>query len=333
MKVDKVGIRDVARNAGVSLGTVSNVMNHPDQVSPQNRAKVFQTMKLLNYIPSKAAGQLRGQKSGLVGVMVPDIGNLYWASVIRGVENVCDSAGLGMIVSSSHQDNKRQIEAFDNLMSYGVDGLIVAPINIFADELQTFRSRFGIVSIGKSPVVPYVGNNGEEGMYLATKYLIGLGHRHFGFINGKVGVSWCAARRRGVLKALHEMGLSAKDSLKTATVEDLTVVEGEKGAETILRRCPGVTALICSNDMLALGAILEVKKTGRRIPEDLSIVGYDDVEFAEALNPSLTTVRQPSYELGESAARLLIGDHAEEVRKKEWPVSLIVRNSTGPVSS
>lgn len=329
METNKVGVRDVAKKAGVSLGTVSNVLNRPDQVSPKIRSKVQRTMESMNFIPSRAAGQLRSQRSKLIGAVVPDVGNLYWASVLRGIEKVCDHEGIGMIVSSIHQDRDRQRRVFNELMSQGVDGLIAAPIDVLSTDLSSFRSPLGIVSIGESPVVPHVGSNGLEGMYYAAKYLISLGHKNIGLVNGKSFVSWCSSRRKGVIKAMKECSIEPKTYLHEVTIDDLTVDEGKKAAAQLLEQERTVTALICANDMVALGALLKVKELGYRVPSDLSIVGYDDVDFASALSPGLTTVRQPSYELGVQAAHSLINGVYDEMTLTE--VKLIIRSSTGPV--
>lgn len=331
MEINKIGVRDVAKKAGVSVGTVSNVLNRPEGVTPKIRNKVLRAMKSLEFIPSRAAGQLRNQKSWLVGVMVPDVGNLYWASVLRGIEKVCDDQEMGMVVSSIHQDPKRERRALHELMSQGVDGLILAPIDGLSEELLSFRSRLGIVSIGESPIVPHVGSNGMEGMYDATLHLLRLGHRHIGLINGKDFVSWCAARRDGVIKAMEEWSIDHHEFLHEFTVDDLTVEEGRRGAQALLKsqKSYSITALMCANDMVALGAVLQAKTAGFRLPRDLSIIGYDDVEFASALFPALTTVRQPSYEFGVQAARLLVTGAVDGATPNA--PQLIVRDSTGSV--
>lgn len=335
METTKVSIRDVAKRAGVSLGTVSNVLNRPEQVSPRSRERVLKAMKQMNYIPSRAASQLRSQRSALVGVAVPDVGNLYWASVVRGIEHVCDEKSMGMIVSSIHQDADRQQRVFTDLMRQGVDGLIIAPVNVLSEDLLEFHSRLGIVSIGESPIVPYVACDAQEGMQRAAEHLLELGHRHIGLINGDDHVSWCAARRSGVIQAMSEQGLSISRYLHEYVVDDLTVQMGRQGTRHVLESHPEVTALVCANDTLALGALLEVKSKGIRIPNDISIVGYDDVEFSAVLSPPLTTVRQVSYELGVHAARLLFAQEQEQEHEFEQPLlpmpQLIIRDSTGPV--
>lgn len=329
MEQEKVSIREVARHAGVSLGTVSNVLNKPSLVSDRSRKKVERAMQQLHYIPSRAAGQLRSQKSSLVGVAVPDVGNPYWASVVRGIETVCDRNESGIIVSSIHQDPLRQSRVFMELMRQGVDGLIVAPIDTFSESLQEFRSRLGIVSIGESPLVRSIDTNSKEGMVLVTNYLLDLGHRHIAFINGRKHVSWCQARFDGIIEALRKRNLDPTNHLFEYTVDDLTTTYGREGARKIINAHPEVTAIICANDSVALGALLELKEAKLNIPQDISVVGYDDVEFAAALSPSLTTVRQQSYEIGVKAAQMLFDtEELMDLEDLPFPPQLVIRDST-----
>ena len=323
----KIGIRDVAKRAGVSLGTVSNVLNRPDYVSEKNLKKVRAAMDSLGFIPS-----------GLIGAIVPDVGNPYWASVLLGIEQVCDEHHMRMIVSSTRQSREKEKEALRMLMHQGVDGLIIAPINVRCEELTAFRSRLGIVSIGETPMTRYVGSNGLEGMFLATRKLLELGHRHIALINGKDFVSWCMARKVGVEKALREFGCDPSVYLHEYVVDDMTTHEGYMMANRIFsdgkaEGSENITAVICANDVLALGVMLSCKEHAVSIPEDLSVIGYDDVDFAPALSPSLTTVHQESYEIGKSAAMLLItGESAVDDRHLS-EVRLVVRQSIGPVPS
>jgi len=295
-----VGVRDVAALAGVSLGTVSNVMNNPDRVGPEIRARVEAAMAELGFVPSRAAGQLRSRRSELVGVVVPDVGNPYWASVLRGIESVIEQHGLALVVGSTHQETTSQ----------GVDGLILAPITADSADWEPFVSRrFGVVALersGAGPSVPSVGLDNVEGGRLAVTHLLEQGHRRIAFINGPGTVPWCAERREGVLSGLREHGLAIRDALVEVEVPDLTVAEGFQAVETLLAMHGAQTAIMCANDMLALGALLALRQRHIDVPTGMALVGYDDVEFAAALAPPLTTVRQPSFEMGAAAARLLL---------------------------
>ena len=331
-----VGVRDVAALASVSLGTVSNVMNNPDRVGPEIRARVEAAMAELGFVPSRAAGQLRSRRSELVGVVVPDVGNPYWASVLRGIESVIEQHGLALVVGSTHQEETRQRRLLKGLESQGVDGLILAPITTdSADWAPLVSRRFGVVALersGAGPSVPSVGLDNVEGGRLAVTHLLEQGHRRIAFINGPGTVPWCAERREGVVSGLRKQGLAVRDALVEVEVPDLTVAEGFQAVETLLAMHGGQTAIMCANDMLALGALLALRQRHIEVPTGMALVGYDDVEFAAALAPPLTTVRQPSFEMGAAAARLLLEpDRQSSGRHVQFVPELVPRESSAAV--
>mgnify|MGYP001401800468 CR=1 FL=1 len=327
-----VGVREVAARAGVSLGTVSNVLNNPDRVGPETRERVEAAMRALGFVPSRAAGQLRSRRSELIGVVVPDVGNPFWASVLRGVETVADAADLTMVVGSTHQDPDRQRHLLRVLESQGVDGLVIAPIVDRAEDWASFGARrFGVVTLERqdpSSSGAWVSLDNVMGARLAMSHLLERGHRKIALVNGPTSVSWCAERRAGVVRALADLDLDPADVLVEVEVRDLTVDEGGVAVAPLLD-ARSVTAVMCVNDMLALGALLAMQQRGLRVPDDIALMGYDDTDFAPALNPPLTTVRQPSYEMGVAAARLLLrADQREPGEHVEFEPLLVVRDST-----
>lgn len=325
-----VGVRDVAAVAGVSVGTVSNVLNNPERVGRRTRERVEETMRSLGFVGSRAAGQLRSQVSKLIGVVVPDVGNPYWASVLRGVETVADRHRLTLVVGSTHQDPERQRRLLRALESQGVDGLIVAPIVDRTADWRSFEARrFGVVTLERQkPGSPdaWVSLDDVEGARLAMDHIVELGHRRVALVNGPSRVSWCAERRKGAVAAVRNRGLDPADVIVDIVVDDLTVAEGRAAVGQLLDS-GDVSAVMCVNDMLALGVLLATRERGLRVPEDIALVGYDDADFAQALMPPLTTVRQPSFEMGVAAATLLLGargpgDHIE------FEPRLVIRAST-----
>ena len=330
-----VGVRQVAAAAGVSTGTVSNVLNRPETVSEQTRLRVQGAIDALGFVPSIAAGQLRGHRSKQIGVVVPDVGNPYWASVLRGVESIIEAEGLSMLVSSTHQDRKRQRSILRAHRSQGVDGLIHVPISESAMEWQEFeRCTYGIVTIKPAEQGTdraAVGSDDVTGARLAMEHLLELGHRSICFINGPHFVPWCANRLEGVRRAIEARGLRPSKVLKEISVADLTVAGGKIAAKRILAEGEA-TAVLCANDVTALGVILACDEARVTIPQDLSVVGYDDVDFAPALRPSLTTVHQPSFEIGVAAACRLLG-RAYEVDATMLAPKLVARDSTGVPTS
>ena len=332
-----VGVRDVAAMAGVSIGTVSNVMNNPDRVGAEMRDRVQDAMRALGFVPSRAAGQLRSRRSRLIGVVVPDVGNPFWASVLRGVETVADDAQLTMVVGSTHQDPDRQLQLLRALESQGVDGLMIAPVVDRASDWAVFEDRrFGVVTLERQATGSsggWVSLDNVEGARLAMGHLLDQGHRRIALVNGPLSVSWCAERREGAVLALAERGLDDAEVLMDVVVRDLTVAEGTTAMSALLD-APGVSAVMCVNDMLALGALLAMQERGTRVPEDIALVGYDDADFSRALNPSLTTVRQPSFDMGVAAARLLLrADGRPAGEHVAFEPRLVVRASSTRVST
>lgn len=310
-----IGVRDVAAAAGVSIGTVSNVLNNPDRVVLETRDRVEAAMQSLGFVPSRAAGQLRSRRSELIGVVIPDVGNPFWASVLRGIETVTDGAGLTMVVGSTHQDPARQGHLLRVLESQGVDGLVIAPITDRGHDWAAFEHRrFGVVTLESqvSSSGASVRLDNVEGARLALGHLLDQGHRRIALVNGPSSVSWCAERREGAVRAAVERDLDPDGVLVDVIVDDLTVEQGAAAVRPLLNNGQvlsgdrPVTAVMCANDLLALGSLLAMQEQGIRVPDDVALVGYDDDDFAPALNPPLTTVRQPGFEMGVAAARLLV---------------------------
>lgn len=327
-----VGVRAVAARARVSIGTVSNVLNQPDRVRPEIRARVEAAMSELGFVPSRAAGQLRSRRSAMIGVVVPDVGNPYWASVLRGIESVIERSGFALVVGSTHQDSDRQRRLLHGLESQGVDGLILAPILARPADWERFTTRhYGVVTLdwrqGQADVSSVTLDN-VAGARLAVRHLLDRGHRRMAFVNGPLSVSWCAERADGVAAGLRERGIEPRDALVPVEVADLTVDEGITAVESLLAAGTDATAIICANDMLALGAVRALRAHGRAIPGEFALVGYDDVDFAAALAPPLTTVRQPSFDVGVAAAELLLTEDRVLGQHVVFEPELVVREST-----
>ncbi len=304
------GVREVAALANVSLGTVSNVLNNRRRVNPETRARVQAAMSELGFVGSRAAGQLRSRRSALIGVVVPDVGNPYWASVLRGIETVVEREGLALVVGSTHQDPARQDRLLRGLESQGVDGLILAPIVANSEDWQTFAfRRYGLVALESrrsNLAVASVGLDDVQGARLAVTHLLSRGHRRIVFVNGPRSVPWCAERHEGVLAGLADHALTSDEVLLELEVGDMTADEGREAVAGLLTEGTDATAIMCANDMLALGALQELRSRGFVVPADFAVIGYDDVDFAAALAPPLTSVRQPSFEMGVAAATLLL---------------------------
>lgn len=327
------GLRDVAALAGVSMGTVSNVLNRPDTVKPKNRRKVEEAIAQLNFVGSYAAVQLRYGKSQLIGVVLPDVGNPFWGNVLRGIESVADEAEVFPVVSSTRQDTRRESYALASFLSRKVDGLLLAPVTDEAKHLDAFLARdIRVVTferrVGHSDV-PTVHGNNEEGGDMAAEHLLALGHRRIVLVNGPESVSWSGERRLGAQRAIRRNGLDPAEALLEVEVSDLTAEYGENAVGRVLELIPDGGAIMCGNDLVALGVLRGLIAHKRLVPQEYSLIGYDDVEFAAVLSPPLTTMRQPSFDMGVTAARILL-DPGEARNDVAFPPELVVRGSTAP---
>lgn len=328
-------MREVARLAGVSVGTVSNVLNNPDRVAKATLERVEKAIQEVGFVPNSAAGQLRSRKSSMVGVVVPDVGNPYWASVLRGIERVLESQNLTMVVGSTRQDPQRQKQIISALLSQQVDGMIIAPVTRARPSMPGVENRrFGAVVLdqdGRDSKFAQVSVDDVRGGELAAGHLLACGHKNVAFINGPKRVSWCNARSVGVQAAVADAAMlsgQAPATVLEVEVPDLTVEEGERAVRELIESGAPFSAVICANDMLALGALTALKAHGLNVPGDVAIVGYDDVDFARALEPALTTIRQPSFEIGEAAARLLLDGEQTSAETVRFTPELVIRDST-----
>ncbi len=329
-------IRDVAEMAEVSLGTASNVLNNPELVAPSTRARVIKAIKGTEFVRSTAAHQLRVGKSRTVGVVLLDIANPFFAEMVRGAEHVLRDEGYVLMVCSSDESGERERCYLRVLEEHRVDGLLIAPVEAALDNVEAIAKR-GIptVLLGRDP-----GSTGlcsvtlddVKGGDLAVTHLFGLGHEVIGFVNGPLTIRQCADRRDGARQAFRRASRSGHKQLREVAVNALSVEHGEKAVEELLALEPRPTAVMCANDLLALGVLRGLVAAGARVPHDMALVGYDDVTFASLLSPPLTSVRQPKYEVGASAAELLLeeaSDHSVHThRSLRFEPELIVRAST-----
>lgn len=320
------------------MGTVSNVLNRPERVRPENRRRVEEAIRELNFVGSKTAIQFRSGKSDLVGVVVPDVGNPFWGDVLRGIESVTDekSPEHSLLVVSSRQDSYREKRAITSLLERGVDGLILAPVGNDYTDLDNFTARGKrIVTIDRQldahSIASVVGNDVLGGSIAAT-HLMDRGHRRIVFVNGPQTVAWSRDRWDGAVAAVEKAGRGHQTELTSIEVPDLTAVNGEAAVPEVLKRLPRGGAVLCANDLVALGVLNGLLSAGFDVPHDFSVVGYDDVEFASRLSPSLTTIKQSPFDMGVVAAQLLLEDADGKPRNVVFEPSLVVRGSSAPPS-
>ena len=329
-------MKDVAAAAGVSLGTVSNVLNRPEMVSPTTRAKVEAAMASLGFVRNESARQLRAGSSRIVAYLMLDAGNPFFTDVARGVEEAAQAAGLSVFLCNSNEDAAREADYLDLLEQQRVQGVLITPLDPHSPRLSKLPARGTPVVVVDRSI-----DDGEHcsvavddvlGGEVALAHLIELGHERIAFVGGPNTIGQVTDRRDGARRALEQAGLPA-DSLVDVLTGALTVAEG-RGAGQRLAGLPSdrrPTAAFCANDLLALGLLQQCVSLGLRVPEDLAIVGYDDIEFAAAAAVPLTSVRQPRQLLGRTAAELLLDESSNpdhEHQRVTFTPELVVRTST-----
>jgi LacI family transcriptional regulator len=333
----RVSIREVAARAGVSLGTVSNVLNRPQRVAPETRARVERAVRELGFVPDGSARQLRRGRSHTIGVVVLDVANPFWGEVTRGIESVTSAQEFVLILGSSDESADKEARFLHMLDERRVDGLLIAPVEDDERYLKRIEdSGTPIVlldRISETGTLSSVGVDDVRGGEMAASHLFEQGHEQIAFVNGPVSIRWCADRRRGVLRAAAESGLDPAKAVLEVTTGSLTARAGEEAVEQFLDAAPRPTALVCANDLLALGVLRKLSEQGISVPHDVALVGYDDVDFAAVLSPPLTSVRQPAYEVGRTAAQLLLEElhtpHRRQPRQVLFQPELIARSSSG----
>jgi LacI family transcriptional regulator len=330
------GIRDVAKLAGVSVATVSNVFNRPKIVAPETLRRVREAVDALGYVRNESARQLRMGQSRTIGLIVPDIANPFFTDIARGVEDTTSAAGSLVIVCNSDNDPEKERRYITLLAEQQVQGALTVPVRGARSAAPLLRERnVPVVILDKTDrtgKLCSVAVNDVAGGRLAMSHLLYNGHRRVGFVGAGVDVHQVVDRRDGALQAVTEAGLDPSQLVAFPT-ETLTVEGGTRAARNLLalpaRRRP--TALTCVNDLLALGLMHELLRSGLRVPDDVAIVGYDDIGFAEAAAVPLTSIRQPRHLLGQRAAQLLLDEATNDEHRHESVIfepELIVRASS-----
>jgi LacI family transcriptional regulator len=338
--VKRLTIRDVAERAGVSVGTVSNAFNRPDLVAEDTLARIRETIDEIGFVRNAAARQLRGARSPAIGLVVLDIDNPFFTEVARGVEDAAGEVDHLVILCSSGGQRAREGRQLSLLEEQQVAGVLMTPAGRNPSRLHDEIRRRG------TPIVLLdrrssrrdqcsVAVDDVRGGRLAGQHLMALGHTRVALINGRREIIQCADRRVGFVSALAEAGLKLAAANEIET-DAMTIAAGEQATQQLLagRRRP--SAIFCTNDLMALGAEHAVLASGGQLPDDVAVVGYDDVPFAGMTFVPLTSIRQPAYELGHRAAQLLLEEASGRPHRHEhvtFTPELVVRDSTAGAQS
>ena len=331
-----VTIVDVAREAGVSYTTVSRVLNNKQNVRPETRERVLAAMTRLGYVVDQRARSLAGGRSQVIGLLVHDLGTSYIGEIIRGIDSELASAQYDLLHYTTHRRKTRE-SAYVTMLTRGLaDGLLLVLPRDPGAYLETLREhRFPHVLIdhrGVDEVTPAVAASNRQGAESATKHLITLGHRRIGFVTGAMDQICAQDRLQGYKNALEGHGIRFDPDL--VYEGDFFQPLGYQAADALLSLPDRPTAIFASNDVSAFGVMEAVRDHKLRIPEDVSVVGFDDIPQAAHVHPALTTVRQPLEEMGRVSTRMLLHYIAEPeraVERVELPTELVIRHSCTPL--
>jgi LacI family transcriptional regulator len=331
-------MRDVAERAGVSVGTVSNVLNRPDRVAEATRAQVLAAISELGFVRNSSAAQLRAGTSRSLGLIVLDLANPFFHDVARGVEDVAEAAGYAVILCNSDEQARREDRYLQVLEEQRVRGLLITPVQVGSERLDTLRRR-GTPTVLVDRHDPRanccsVAVDDVAGGELAGACLTGQGHHRIAYLTGPLKIRQCADRLAGLRHAVAAAGADPDEVITVVEVPALNARTGYTAARELFEGTPGrdITAAFCANDLLALGALRAAVSTGRRVPGDIALLGYDDIDFAADAAVPLSSVRQPRLQIGRAAAQLLIEEcdnpethaHQQVMFKPE----LVTREST-----
>ena len=327
-----VTLRKVAERAGVSVNTASRAINNKPDINEETKKRVLQIAKELGYIRNAAAVALRTKKTGTIGVVIADNRNPFYAEVLNGMEEAAREKNYHIILANTQRDYKKEEEAINLLLAKRVDGLLITPVQDKDDDIKNLiDANIPFVVVGRdfeNIEVDAIYNDEVKGGFLATEYLIKKGHKRISLIDGFLYKSPAKGRLEGYKKALNKYRISLDESL--ISVGDINIEDGYERTKQMLEKNLDFTAIFAYNDMMAFGAMQAIKEKGLRIPEDIGLVGYDDIPFSSLISPALTTIRLKKQELGAESVKLLLSrikGSRKKMKKIMLDVELITRGT------
>jgi LacI family transcriptional regulator len=304
----RVTMRDVAEHASVSKATVSHVINETRFVEDATKERVKQAIKELGYRPNVAARSLTTQQSKLIGYIVSDVTNTFFGEIMTGIEDVLISNNYSIMVCNTNEVLEREEYYIDILLKQRIDGIIAAATSQNWGALnEAANLNIPIVLLDRtfdSAISPYVGVNNKQGAYVGTKHLIDCGFTDIGILSGFHRLSTMRERLAGFEMAMNEKGLTVREDWSLAS--SLSIEDGIKAIKKLMALDERPSAVFICNNLLSLGALIGLQELGLKCPDDLAIVAFDDHPWAQVSNPPLTVVRQPTYAIGETAAKKLL---------------------------
>jgi LacI family transcriptional regulator len=323
-----ITIRDVAKEAGVSAATVSRVLNNSGYAHEDTRKAVLDAIQKLNYKPNEVARSLFKQTSKLIGLILPDITNPFFPALARGVEDHLREQGYRLIMGNSDEQLEQEIDYLDTFIQHNVVGIIASVNDAHRDMLQNFK--IPVVMLDRTiENLPAVYADQFDGGKLAAEKILELGSKEITILRGPIEV-----------RPVYERFVSSFQTLRQAGVKinvfdsKLSFQGASKSVKTLFDTYPDTDGILACNDIVAVAAMNEAQRTGRRVPEDVQIIGFDDISICELVYPALSTIRQPAYEMGAKAAEIIIKKVNQEMLPDihcKLPVQFIERESTRKV--
>jgi len=329
-----VSVRDVAALAGVSVGTVSNALNRPHVLAAETLERVHDAIARLGFVRNESARQLRAGSSTTLGLVVLDVTNPFFTDVARGVEDAANDAGLAVILCNSDERADKEANYLNVLEQQRVQGILITPVDVIGERIVQLRERgMPIVLLDRIAAGGdqcSVSVDDVHGGELALNHLLEMGHRRIAYVGGPYTLRQVQDRFTGAQGAV-DRWTRAKAHLVPVTVSGLNTDAGVRAGAEMFGGSSRPTAVFCANDLLALGVLQEAVRHGLRVPQDVAIVGYDDIQFAASASHPLSSVRQPRQLLGRTAAQLLIAERADPDHQHQQVIfepELVVRQSS-----
>lgn len=327
-------MHQVASKAGVSVKTVSRVMNGDPAVKDTTREAVLEAARVLGYRPNAPARTLVTGRSKTLGLLIADIENYFFSGLVRGVQTAAEEKGYSLLLCNTDENPDTEMRSVDLLLGHVVDGLVLASSRLQDEQVSRVADSVGVVLINRFHQDSRVLTTSidADAVHLAAEHLVGLGHRAIGYIGGPIRSRAAWSREEGCRRvlAVHEI-----DEPLVASGFPVSIEGGYSAMNWLLDVNPDITGVVAYNDMLAIGAMRAAQARGLRIPDDISIAGFDDIHFSVHANPPLTTVSVPIHRLGYDAAMLLIDAVESEddsiATRSTVQCHLVTRGSTGPV--
>jgi LacI family transcriptional regulator len=332
-----VSIKDVAAKAGVSLGTVSNVCNKPEMVAPATLKKVQKVIAELGFVPNASARTLRAGKTRVLGLVVPDISNPFFTDLSKGVSDAALAAGYVVILCNTDESSEKEDQYLDVLAGQKVQGILITPARDSQKKIAELANRGIGLTLVDRPAIGLeacsVAVDDAQGGALALNHLWELGHRKILLLTGDDNIPQVNERERGILSAIIAIKKTERPTLHKIRIDQMsTASAADRLKAHVEEKGLDFTAVICGNDLVALGAIRSLRDLNYEVPHDVSVIGYDDIDFAASATVPLTSIAQPKYQLGFAAAQLVIEEcespdkHTHQ--RVQFQPKLIVRKST-----